>query len=305
MKKALYLTLVVFILMASLPGCSNQANEISKEIGTVSFDDPIESYDEESRFFVEGESSDLSFETSQSPSNSDFLVRQKKYEYFEKDVIILEVSNETENNYSVTITGNYIDSNGGIIATEEQTTIGFSSGFKKYYIFMPNMVFDSFSYELSVEKYHGECHEANIFSSFHPAKLEKGWAIDSNGNTIGYHQMYPIINCDVAFENKNDEDVFLVGTLIVFDNTGNLHCIWPLGLEGVGSNDSGGQTVPIYYEITDKEIDFPANLTGELKMIFTIDAIFTDYREADSWLYDEGATLQQYRRQYGTPGKKS
>lgn len=305
MKKILWLTLVVFILMAFLTGCNVKTNETSKPIETVSFDDPIESYDEESRFYFETESSDPSSEASQPPTNSDFLVRQKKYEYFEKDVIILEVSNETENNYSVTITGNYVDTNGSVIKTEKQTTIGFSAGFKKYYIFMPNMNFDSFSYELSVEKYHGQCLEANVISRFYPTKLEKGWAIDSSGNTIGYHQMYPVINCDVAFENKNGEDVFLVGTLIVFDNTGNLHCIWPLGLEGVGPNDSGGKTVPIYYEVTDEKIDFPANLTGELKMIFTIDAIFTDYREADTWLYEEGTALQQYRRQYGTPGKKS
>lgn len=144
----------------------------SEGTDTVSFAEPIESYDAESRVLVGEESADKSAEG--------FLVKEKKYVYFEKDVTILEVTNETQENHSVTVTSNYLDANG-----------------------------------------------------------------------------------------------------------------------------IGGQTVPIYYEVTDEEIDVPDYLTGDLKMIFTVDVLFTDYEEADTWLASEGAALQKHRGKYGTPTKQS
>lgn len=291
MKRILILYLVILALL--LAGCGTP----SESTDTVSFAEPIESFDAESRVLVGEEGTDVPAEG--------FLVKEKKYVYFEKDVTILEVTNETQENYSVTVTGNYLDADGKVQKTETQTTEGFAAGYRKYYIFMPDMTFDSFSYTVSATPFDGVCYEQKIVPIFRPIRLSKGWAFDGNGEAIGHSQMYPVINCDIDFENQNDTDVIFVGTLLVFDNRDNLHYIRTLGMDGAEANGIGGQTVPIYYEVTDEEIDVPDYLTGDLKMIFTVDALFTDYEEADAWLASEGTALQKHRGKYGTPTKQS
>lgn len=291
MKQILVLCLLTVAVL--LVGCGVP----HESADTVSFAKPIESYDAESRVLIGEESTDESAEG--------FLVKEKKYVYFEKDVMILEVTNETEDNYSVTVTGNYLDANGRVQKTETQTTEGFAAGYRKYYIFMPDMSFDSFVYSVSATPFDGVCYEQKIVPIFRPIRLSKGWAFDGNGEAIGHSRMYPVINCDIDFENKNDTDVIFVGTLLVFDNRNNLHYIRTLGMDGAEANGIGGQTVTIYYEVTDEEMKVPDYLTGDLKMIFTVDALFTDYKEADAWLASEGIALQKHRGKYGTPTKQS
>ncbi len=88
---------------------------------------------------------------------SGFVVKQKKYDHGSNNLIVLNVTNNTSENYVVTITGYYLDANGNVLKTETQTVNGYVANYEKYFSFIPEIAFDKFVFTLTAEKYSGEC----------------------------------------------------------------------------------------------------------------------------------------------------
>ena len=49
---------------------------------------------------------------------SGFLAKQKKYNYGENNIVMLNVTNQNKDNYSVKVEGYYLDANGAVLKTE-------------------------------------------------------------------------------------------------------------------------------------------------------------------------------------------
>ena len=96
-----------------------------------------------------------------------FVVKQKKYDHGSNNLIVLNVTNNNSENYIVTITGYYLDTNGNVLKTETQTVNGYVANYEKYFSFIPEIAFDKFVFTLTAEKYSGECLD-QLFSLKNP-----------------------------------------------------------------------------------------------------------------------------------------
>ena len=284
MRKTIHFILLITLIL-TLVGCNVTGNEDSSAL--VPQEHLNNSYDSESRIEVDSKT-----------EGSDFLIKLKKYDYYDGNVMVLDVTNETENNYTVTITGNYLDKDGDILQNETQTFEGFAAGYQKYFIFMPKIKFDSFTYTIETKNFNGECLANNLNIENKPLRKIKAILDEAP-----YHTMYPILITDVDFENKNKCDVHFVATTLIFDNKGNLFHINTLGMQSAGPGGLDGSSVFLYYEVTEEDMVTPDNLTGNITIICTVDAIFSDYQESDTWLVQKGMALQKYRNSYGIPHK--
>lgn len=81
-----------------------------------------------------------------------FLVKQIKKQFNGDDLVLLYIKNLTNNDYSVTIDGSYLDENGNVLLTESQTFIQYYAGYENYFLFRPETAFDDFSYTLSFDE---------------------------------------------------------------------------------------------------------------------------------------------------------
>ncbi len=80
-----------------------------------------------------------------------FLVKQVKKNYYEEELVLLHIVNQTDKDYCLTIDGNYLDEKGNVIKNERQTFIQYYAGYENYFIFRPKTEFAEFSYSLSFE----------------------------------------------------------------------------------------------------------------------------------------------------------
>ena len=110
-------------------------------------------------------------ETSETPStdethdwSGEFVVTEKKYEYKEKNFMLLNVTNDTGKNCNLTITGTFYDEAGNVVRIQQQTYRNHPTGWNNYFIFYPDMKFDTFSYEVSVEEYENNTPLDSVFS---------------------------------------------------------------------------------------------------------------------------------------------
>ncbi|MBQ3002094.1 MAG: hypothetical protein IJD82_00010 [Clostridia bacterium] len=232
MKRALYLLLALACLLTALCGCNKEDTFLPT--GT----DPIESYDSEQKFTpntgkpAEGsDSADTdaqkdAFENINETSEiteivGEFTVRHKKYTYEGNNLVVLYFENGTNANYTVTIDGTYKDADGNAITTESQTYKDVAAGTSAYFVFRPNMVFDSFAYEVSSELYDGICYRSNLvpvdYSSELDIKLQYWYGPfvdEADGKLYDTHQL-----CSgMQYLHNNDVNTYSDFVMVVFDS---------------------------------------------------------------------------------------
>lgn len=149
MKKYISILLSAIILTMALSSCDSHKGEQYS----------IESYDNESKISISNENS-----TEQ--VSGDFIVKEKKYTFEGNNLVILDVTNETDKNYSVTVKGTYFDESGKEIKSETQTFDQYSSGYQGYFLFQPNIQFDSFKYTIETKETEGPFYAKDIGFKF-------------------------------------------------------------------------------------------------------------------------------------------
>lgn len=157
-KMGIAIFLVLTVVSAIFAGCSASPNEMGE----------ISEFDSESYIPVSG--------TDNQPGNGSatgFVVRDREYDYRDGDnrLIVLQVENQTDKNYTITINGQYLDKNGSILKEENQTFEGFEAGWKNYFFFVPEIPFERFTYTLETEEYSGECYAS---------ALQYTWSFEEN-----------------------------------------------------------------------------------------------------------------------------
>lgn len=287
MKKYLLLFLVFAINLLILSGCKTDENNYS-EISYTDITQVIDEYDSESRIVIDTENNDNSSENTGDYSeahgsenvsdivneNGSFIVKDKKYTYKGKDLVILNVENQTSKNYTVTITGYYYDGNGKELKSETHSFKGFASGYTNYFLFAPDLNFENFKYTLNAVEYDGKCFAENITSSFSELR-EQRWPI---AQITGDHfTEYPMITAHLRHHNGNDKEVSISALTVVFDKHGNIFHIEAEGIISVSPNEYASSTSTIYYELTEDEMTWPDELNGDVKALTIICDISEDF----------------------------
>lgn len=156
--------LIICLLCAVLFICGCTEDIDTESLPTESSDEVSVSVPEQSE---EENSDDVSEEQSTLPEGRElfdgaavkeveadggvFLVKQIKKQFNGDDLVLLYIKNLTNNDYSVTIDGSYLDKDGNVILTESQTFIQYYAGYENYFLFRPETEFEDFSYTLSFD----------------------------------------------------------------------------------------------------------------------------------------------------------
>lgn len=219
MKKtvSLFLCLTMAISAAVCAGCSKDVQPMAE----------ISDYNSEAYFPAKGDSQSAESESSNVVPDGGFVVRDRKYAYEGNDLVILNVENQTNQNYTVTINGAYLDESGEVLKEETQTFEGFEAGWQNYFLFQPNIVFDRFTYTLETEAYTGECIAARLEFGWVEELLEiVGPAItsyDDNGSAVWEPQKE--LYADLFFTVHGTMPMEFCSRCIVLDSQGEIFTI--------------------------------------------------------------------------------
>ncbi len=289
MKKIISAILVIVFCLSALCGCTTDKPETSASNTSVDASSADISYDEVS-YFIPGETSkpgesndssesNTSTENSQSTEISQppvqqtggFEIKSKTYAYQNSNVEILDIKNASNKNYSLTIKASYLDVNGKVLKTETQEWEQFASGYQKYFLFQPNIKFDSFIYELEAKEFNGECIVFDLDVS-NPILIEKQMSIMELVNQ-GDHERYPAIVVNVNTINKGNKTLQTgFFRVITIGNDGNIFSITQLGITEYEPYMENDRTSTIYYT-TDENLVWPDVLKGNIQIVLVIDSI--------------------------------
>lgn len=224
MKKIICILLSVMFVLTLLAGCQSTESDI----GTGN--DPIPEYDNEQKIptpkpedKTETSANSVNKENTSEVVNitGEFTVKHKKYSYEGNDLVILNFENGTNTHYTVTIEGNYKDESGNILFTEEQTYNDIAAGTSAYFLFKPDITFDTFEYEVYSEVYEGTLWRSNFipkdYNSELPIKLQHWYGPymdEKDGKIYETHQL----TSGLQFDNKNEVNTYCDFVIIVFDS---------------------------------------------------------------------------------------
>ena len=212
MKKVCTLILAALLLLIPLSGCSNFADEKADTSNThrppTSYPDVMQDYDNETE-----------------SDGGEFFGKDRKYTYDGSDLTILYLENRMEQNYSVTIHGEYLDADGKVIQKETQTFDGFPAYWQNYFVFLPNITYDKFKYTLEYEIFEGECPISADLKAYTLELTETKQVIYERFEQLKDTDRYPTIVCNFVFENP--PQIPLSAYVIVFDDLGEIYFLEP------------------------------------------------------------------------------
>ncbi len=270
MKKYISLMLLA-CFMLTFSSCEQSGNNNS-----FVFVDPISQYDE----------SDIHYNDNDNISNvsekNGIAVKQKKYEYKGNNIVILNVENFTDKDYIIKINGVYADKNGNEIGRETKVFEGFAAGYQNYFVFSPNKTFDTFSYTLEIEEFHGIALSKYLDTK---GKVKVGTGktyMDANGNF--YDQPHVAISASFQVANTYDKELIYSAEFILFDNKGEIYYIESSLVEGSAVPVENGKNpaeyrIGRYIQYTDtlwKGVDsfvLPEKLQGDIVGIVCVKSI--------------------------------
>lgn len=270
------ITALIFVLLITLLcACEIKGTDNSTDINTSYTMDDLDDYDNESLFIPPTETSDNAStdvnEDTSDPGKTEqadgFMIKDKKYSYEGTDLVILDVKNQTDKNYTLTINGSYLDKDGNVIKTETQTFEGFCAGLQNYFLFQPKITFDKFTYTVEMVEYKEEC----LMSYFKllDAKLTLKY---SSANFInGDRNLYPTIFASLHEYNSHSKMLVLYKNVIVIDQYDRIYTIqYRYNTIQAQNETQGWDDYELYYELTDGEITWPDELEGDVKILLSV-----------------------------------
>lgn len=306
--------IAVFLLLALgaslLCGCSeegNTAGELSDydseafiPVGTpgdnISGNEAVSGGNPSSGQSNGGDAGSVSGEGTQ---NGGFVVRDKKYDYEGNNLVVLNVENQTDKNYSVTITGTYLNKNGEILKEETKTFTGFAAGWQNNFFFVPEIAFDRFTYTLQTEKYDEVCYAQKPKYSWKLTEFARGitsedWArmekeleeytsrVENGESDVSEPQEYytPCIVFHLGMEYEFPEEIVIVMDVVILDSQGEVLYVKPKMYNHVKLTPQAGtnwKQRDLYYFPDPDNWEWPEELKGDLTVLFgTVDAFLWD-----------------------------
>lgn len=270
MKKRafLYLWVIVPLLFCC---CSPEPQDISYIAQTS---DVLSTYDSESFIDIEENTStnESDFITD---TNSSFRVKAKKYEYkySNSDIVLLQVTNQTTIDYKATFSITYYDKDGVALKIDSQTYQDIASGHTTYVLFHPGIKFDSYTYNLSVEKISGPIYLSNIKAGVWDADTTIYSVWNSPVNELqlkGDDTFYNILYTKFQYMNANDIPLYVRVYVISFDSNGEINRIHIHGDKLIKAGSVTTRDTMLHYQVEEFTIDrntWPEHLQGEIRLI--------------------------------------
>ena len=257
MKKILFL-LITAIILTTLFGCNggtpNTDNPRTEDPAEKrkNTDVPIE-YDTESIVNANGDKS------------IEFSVKGKKYKYKENNLLILLVKNNTDTNYSVSVSVDFLDSTGKTLKSETQTFVGFATGYENFFAFEPGIPFDNYTYKINVEEYTDECYAKDVdvwFGGLVETRIPDFKQLFIDGKLEDYTK-YPTIKADRYYKSTNTSVLDTSYKFILIDNTGEVYFtgIGGLRLQPYMTDACNSEYL---YQVHEDTLTWPENLTGDI-----------------------------------------
>ena len=160
MKKGVLILLLFAMLSALFAACDKEEETASQgDVSDMSGEQHFHIDDIQQSDSTDGNAS-AAESSAETPStvethewSGEFIITEKKYEYKEKNFMLLNVTNDTGKNCNLTITGTFYDEAGEVVRVQQQLYRNHPTGWSNYFIFYPDMKFDTFTYEVSAEEY--------------------------------------------------------------------------------------------------------------------------------------------------------
>lgn len=163
-----------------------------------------------------------------------WTAKQKKYDYKGGNVTILHLKNESDEAYTVTINGKYLDADGKVIKMESKSFDGFPSDYENYFIFNPGFKYDSFTFQLDTKKYTKPTlaqylvagSTINVSTGWGPSDGSGEWKFPTSPAEEHLFDSYVCLFVNVEpFANTSDTRIEMAAAYAVFDSDGNLYHI--------------------------------------------------------------------------------
>ena len=284
MKKFLALFLIVATALTAFVGCSEEGERSDLNLYSEA------SYDNESRFVPNEEESKESSDSesnvsdeensrsensvsgeSNTPLSGEFVVKDKKYTFEGNDLVIVNVENQTNKIYSVTITGTYLDKNGNVLQTETQTFDQYYPGFSQYFLFEPKMQFDKFTYTFDAKESHDPICLKGIGLKYNG--IHETLAAIREEMAKGNYTKYPTVLAGYSLEHTGTTEVNVWVRWLLVNENGEILFSFDRNVRFYpGDNYENGETHYILYQTTDEELQYPE----EWKTMQAI-PVFIDY----------------------------
>ena len=227
MKKILSVILLAVMLTAVFTSCGDAPDNTTTQGGENQGNSNQNSTNSSSSIPDKMPTTKIDIENYDSAITSNgFEIKGKKISYTKgnKNALVLNVKNTTDKNYSITLTVNYFASDGvEVIKTEKQSFTGFASGYDRYFLFQPNISYNSYTCSLEATEYSGECLEQHINVEKCTIEHDKrAWIGNTtDGDTVWGEE----IGMEYRMTNSYSETLYFAATFIYFDNQGRLYSI--------------------------------------------------------------------------------
>ena len=267
MKKLTALLIALILLCSTFVGCDDDSPTVNggqNNSDDAEFNDVIKDYDKEETidgFTVKGKG--YYYKGCDTPPGS--------IDLSEGEVLILNVKNNTETHYSITLNMTYLDENGEEIKKDSKYIEQFPSKYQRYVLFRPGTDYDSYVCEVTKTEYTGEIYVDRIsigFDNIRKGKLRvKGWQEEGGLTYYPTLWLYTLVKFEAPVPKLGVSYV-----TILFDNTGEIYLMCTGGGRYFG--EPGQDTAAsgfAFKSIRDKDakIEIPDELKGDISVIFT------------------------------------
>ena len=299
MKKLLTLLLALALVLTALVGCAkpNTPNEPGSPNTDTPPTPPItdEDYDE----IIGGDNSGNPGETNppvdnppvdnppttEAPEGSQvptgFVAKQKKYNYGENNIVMLNVTNQNTDNYSVKVEGYYLDADGKVLKTETKFVEGYAAGYVKDFLFNPGIAFDSFKFTLTAEKFSGECYEDDFYMKDVVLRQGTACGFTPEEQAAGFEvtKQYPCLWLDGSWGYSGTTyPAYFDMSYIIINSNGDVHLI----LDHSNHNSALGYRIPrpdavnstiwyLYLSFSEENV-WPEELRAGYQVLFAFNA---------------------------------
>lgn len=205
------------------------------------------------------------------------LVKEKKYDYKDSDVLIMSVENTTENAYTLLIKSTFVQADGTEVKLIKLFH-GFPAKHQNYFVFETGIRFDSHNYEIITRPYSKETYAQNFKWGTDITVEAQPFTTDYRGNVLDEYVTYVRFFADTELSLSKGVKASLDRDVVIFDTSGEIYCIDnqkctydSLTLETVGNMDEA-----IYSEnsfVPWEDYVLPQELKGDVRAIVAINSI--------------------------------
>ena len=222
-------------------------------------------------------------EGSQVPTG--FVAKQKKYNYGENNIVMLNVTNQNTDNYSVKVEGYYLDADGKVLKTETKFVEGYAAGYVKDFLFNPGIAFDGFKFTLTAEKFSGECYEDDFYMKDVVLRQGTTCGFTPEEQAAGFEvtKQYPCLWLDGSWGYSGSIYPARVDmSYIIINSNGDVHLI----LDHSNHNSALGYRIPrpnavnstiwyLYLSFSEEDV-WPKELRDGYQILFAFTASETE-----------------------------